>query len=130
MSLTLHSTLKSRTPVSAKTGVLWSNVADTVLGRAYDLSVVLIGNARSRRLNATYRGKDKPTNVLAFPIAKDAGEIYLNVPYAGQEASKYDHAERLHLTYLFIHGLLHLKGLDHGEKMEREEARLLKRFAR
>ena len=129
MPLTLHTTLRSKTPVSKKTGVLWSTAATQVLGNAYDLSVVLIGNARSHRLNATYRGKDKPTNVLAFPIAEDAGEIYLNVPYALKEASRYDHAAKHHLTYLFIHGLLHLKGFDHGASMEREEARLLKRFA-
>ncbi len=130
MSLLLHSTLKSKTPVSKKTGVLWSTIADEVLGRSYDLSVVLIGNARSHRLNLTYRGKDKPTNVLAFPVAKDSGEIYLNVPYAAKEAGNYDHSASLHLTFLFIHGLLHLKGLDHGPKMEQLEARLLKRFVR
>jgi probable rRNA maturation factor len=130
MSFQLHSTLKSRTPVSKKTGVLWSKAAAEVLGTAYDLSVVCIGDTRSHRLNLTYRGKDKPTNVLAFPVAKDAGEIYINIPYAGKEAPRYDHAAKHHLTYLFIHGLLHLKGLDHGPKMEQLEGRLLKRFTK
>ncbi len=130
MSFQLHSTLESRTPVPKKTGVLWSTVAAEILGKAYDLSVVLIGNARSHRLNATYRGKDKPTNVLAFPVAKDSGEIYINIPYALKEASKYAHGSAHHLSYLFIHGLLHLKGLDHGKEMETLEAKLLKRFTK
>ncbi|MBP9771874.1 MAG: rRNA maturation RNase YbeY [Candidatus Pacebacteria bacterium] len=129
MSFFLHTTLKAKTPVSKKTGVLWSTIAKSILGARYDLSVVLVGNARSHRLNLTYRGKDKPTNVLAFPVTETDGEIYLNIPYAIKEAPRYDHAPAHHLTYLFIHGLLHLKGLNHGPKMEALEAKLLKRFA-
>ena len=129
MSFSLHTTLKAKTPVSKKTGVLWSTIAREVLGDRYELSIVLIGNARSHRLNMTYRGKDRPTNVLSFPITKTVGEIYLNIPYAIKESSKYDHAPALHITYLFIHGLLHLKGLDHGPRMEALEKKLLRRFA-
>jgi probable rRNA maturation factor len=130
MSFLLHTTLKARTPVSKKTGVLWSKLAREVLGEAFDVSVVLIGDQRSHRLNLTYRRKDKPTNVLAFPIADDSGEIYLNVPYSIKESSRYGHAPEEHLSYLFIHGLLHLKGFDHGPVMEAQEKRLLKRLAR
>ncbi len=128
MALSLHTTLKAPTPVSKKTGVLWSVVAHQTLGKRYDVSVVLIGNVRSHRLNMMYRGKDKPTNVLAFPISDESGEIYINVPYAIREASKYDHSVDEHLSYLFIHGLLHLKGYDHGDAMERHEKRLMKKL--
>ena len=117
-------------PLSLRRRAVWSAAAREVLGTSFDVSVVFIGNDRSHRLNRTYRGKDAPTNVLAFPIAADVGEIYINVPYAVHEAPQYDHTPSLHLTYLFLHGLLHLKGLDHGPLMERTEARLLKGFGK
>lgn len=81
-----------------------------------------------RRLNQTYRRKDKPTNVLAFPISTDAGEICLDIPYIRRESKKYDHAPETHLDYLFIHGLLHLAGHDHGDAMERQERRLMRKY--
>jgi probable rRNA maturation factor len=130
MAFALQSTLRSRTPVSKKTGVVWSSIAAHVLPRTYDLSVVFIGDARMHRLNKLYRGKDKPTNVLAFPVSSTMGEIYIDIPYACRESQRYGHAPEQHLSYLFIHGLLHLKGLDHGTKMERLEKQLLKKFVR
>lgn len=129
MSLSFTTMLRT-SPLPPRRRAVWSAVAREVLGERYDVSVVFIGNARSHRLNAIYRGKDGPTNVLSFPVGKDMGEIYINVPYAVKEAAKYDHAPEVHLAYLFIHGLLHLKGLDHGPLMERTEARLLKRFGK
>ncbi len=128
MAFSLHSTLKTRTPVSKKTGVLWHTIAEKVLGKRYDLSVVLVGDARMHHLNKLYRGKDKPTNVLSFPVSSTTGEIYLDIPYARKESRNYDHSPEHHLTYLFFHGLLHLKGFDHGPKMEHLEATLLKTF--
>lgn len=130
MAATLHTTLRSRTPVSKRTGVCWSAIAEQTLGSEYALSVVFVGDDRMRRLNKLYRGKDKPTNVLAFPVNPDTGEIYIDIPYARKESRRYEHSPEDHLTYLFIHGLLHLKGLDHGPKMERLERQLLKKFAR
>lgn len=90
-------------------------LAREVLGPRYELSVVFIGAKRSRALNRTYRGKDKPANVLAFPLTRESGELFLT-PIA---------IPRGELLYLFIHGLLHLKGLDHGHIMEQQEKRLL-----
>jgi probable rRNA maturation factor len=122
-------TNKTRTnPLSSKRHSLWMTMADKVLGKGYDLSVVFVGDAFMRRINLTYRRKDKPTNVLAFPISKEAGEIYLDIPYVRRESKKYDHAPGVHLDYLFIHGLLHLAGYDHGDGMERHEARLMKKY--
>jgi rRNA maturation RNase YbeY len=53
----------------------------------------------------------------------------LNPRRSAKESRKYGHSEQEHLTYLFIHACLHLKGLDHGEAMEREEQKYLKQFA-
>ena len=130
MPLFIHSKLRSRTPVPRNTGVLWRTIAAEALGTAYDLSVVLIGDTRMHRLNKLYRGKDRPTNVLAFLVGDATGEIYIDVPYARRESGRYGHSPAHHLTYLFIHGLVHLKGLDHGPAMERLEERLFKKFVR
>ncbi len=118
----------SKNPLSAKRASLWTTMAETTLGKKYDLSVVFAGDAFMHKLNMTYRSKDKPTNVLAFPIADDSGEIYLDIPYIKRESKKYDHAPEVHLDYLFIHGLLHLAGHDHGDEMERNERRLMKKY--
>ncbi|MBX4189015.1 rRNA maturation RNase YbeY [Candidatus Parcubacteria bacterium] len=89
-----------------------------VLGDSYRLSLVLCGDALSRRLNRAYRKKDKPTNVLAFPLSKDSGEIFINLKKV----------KPFSVEFLFIHGLLHLKGMEHGATMERREQELLKKF--
>lgn len=118
----------SKNPLSTKRASLWTTVAEATLGKRYDLSVVFAGDAFMRRINSTYRHKDKPTNVLAFPISNVSGEIYLDMPYIKRESTKYSHAPEIHLDYLFIHGLLHLAGHDHGDEMERQEQRLLKKY--
>ena len=97
-----------------------------VLGSTYELSVAFISDGESRRINKALRGKNKPGNVLSFPFSKTSGEILIAPSHAKKEASLYGHTYRKHLAYLFIHGLLHLKGLPHGATMEAEEKRLLK----
>lgn len=71
-----------------------------------------------RRLNRERRHKDKPTNVLSFPLDKKNGEIFLNWPLIVREAPIFKRSAKEHALILFIHGLLHLKGLDHGSRME------------
>ena len=102
----------------AKLSPKMAGVKDIVLGKKYKLSLVFCGNSLSRQLNRTYRKKDKPTNVLSFPISKNSGEIFIN-------KDRYDDFTTL---YLFIHAVLHLKGRQHGAKMESEEKKLLKLF--
>ena len=106
----------------------FGRMKDAVLGKKYSLSVVFVGNATSRHLNKTYRGKDKPANVLSFPLSKTEGEIFMNVRQARLDAPTFNMRERPFLQYLFIHGLLHLKGFDHGSKMEVRERTLRKKF--
>ena len=95
----------------------FAKIKSLVLGPAYDLSLVIIGDRRSRRLNREHRGKDKPANVLAFPYTKTSGEIFLN-----------PRRSRGQVEYMFVHGLLHLKGMDHGSKMEAAEQKILARL--
>ena len=85
------------------------------MGKGYELSLVFCGNSLSRKLNRVYRGKDRPTNVLSFPLSKNSGEIFINLSGLGAFG----------VLELFIHGLLHLKGMAHGRKMEQAEKKLL-----
>lgn len=101
---------------------------DAVLGKNYDLSLVIVGNTRSQKLNATYRGKAKSTNILSFPLSKMEGEIFLNLNVAKKEAPQFDKTYTEFVAYLVIHGMLHLKGHSHGSTMERLEKKFLHEF--
>jgi ssRNA-specific RNase YbeY (16S rRNA maturation enzyme) len=89
-------------------------IKNKVLGEKYELSLVFVGKSISHKLNLQYRDKDKPTNVLSFPLSKTSGEIFIDLSFK-------EHSP----IFLFIHGLLHLKGMQHGATMEREEKKLL-----
>ncbi len=101
---------------------------DAVLGKKYNLSLVFIGNTLSRRLNRSYRNKDYPTNILSFPLEKDEGEIFINLAVAEKQAPLFGRNLKNFVAFLFIHGLVHLKGFEHGSKMESEEKRYRKKF--
>ena len=106
----------------------YEKIAKKVLGSRFDLSLVFIGNTRSENLNLKYRGIKKPTNVLTFPIDKDLGEIYINLRLAKHEAKIRGLKQDAYIAYLFIHGLLHLKGYKHGSTMENKEDSILSEF--
>ncbi len=105
------------------------HIKNAILGSKYDLSIAFVSSRESKRLNTTYRGKDKPTNVLSFPLSKDSGEIILDMKVAQKEAPLFGMTQKKFLCFLVIHGMLHLKGLDHGSTMEREEKKFLKKFS-
>ena len=103
----------------------FSRLKNTVLGRQYELSLVFIDQKRSRELNKKYRRKNKPTNVLSFPLSNKVGEIFIDLDTATKDAKKFGMSFREFVKYLFIHGLLHLKGMRHGATMETAEKKLL-----
>lgn len=105
------------------------NIKDHILGKEYDLSVVIISDKKSRSLNKKFRNKDYPTNVLSFPLSDDAGEIFLNLKKSVFEAKDFEMKTRDFLYYLLIHSMLHLKGYDHGKEMEKEEKKFMKKFS-
>ena len=98
------------------------------------LSITLVGDATIRKLNREYRRKDRPTDVLSFPLGDGAsqpllGDVVISVATAKRQAAEYDATLQRELERLLIHGILHLLGHDHhkpGERlrMEREEKRL------
>lgn len=107
----------------------FSNIKNAVLGKSYELSVVFCGNALSYKLNKIYREKNKPTNVLSFSISKNEGEIFINLPLIKKECELLKTENfKLKILHLLIHGMLHLKGMRHGAKMDKQEARFIKKF--
>ncbi len=122
MSLYLTNTTKSRFTIP------FAVIKDDILGKGYELSLNLIGEKRARAVNRRSRQKTYAPNVLSFPLSRQAGEVYLTPQVAKREAPRFKHSFKRHLTYLYIHGLLHLKGLDHGPKMERLEEHYLEKY--
>ena len=97
----------------------WKKIKEEILGKKYDLSVVLAGDSLMKKLNARYRKQNKSASVLSFPLSKQQGEIFINIQ------------QKTHSPlYLFIHALLHLKGFKHSAKMKEQENKFLKRYAK
>jgi probable rRNA maturation factor len=99
----------------------WIKTKEKILGKSYELSLVMADNKLMKKLNSHYREKNKTTNVLSFPLDKKLGEIFINKGLAKKEAQKGNVPFSKYLDHLFVHSLLHLKGFNHGEKMEAEE---------
>ena len=104
----------------------FESMKEDVLGEDYSLSLVFIGDRTSQRLNQEYRGVSKPASVLSFPLSEQEGEIFINLRKARDESHRFNMNFKRFVAYLFIHGMLHLKGMRHGCTMEEEEKRLLK----
>ena len=106
----------------------FKKIKEHILGKRYSLSIVLCGDTLIQKLNTTYRKKNTPTNVLSFPLEKNGGELFLNLAYIKKESDKLRQNMNRHTAYLFIHGLLHLKGYAHSSTMKKEEEKLLRYF--
>ncbi len=106
----------------------YETMKNDILGKRYDLSLQFVGPTRAAKLNQTYRQKTYTPNVLSFPLTEDTGEIFICPQVAVKEAAKYDLSTSGYVAYLFIHGLLHLKGLDHGDEMDKQEKRYLRKY--
>ncbi len=97
-----------------------------------DVSVAIIGDAAMRRLNRTYRGFDKVTDVLSFVEAEASfraagllGELVVDIDQIRRQAKLFGHGIRWELAFIVIHGTLHLLGYeDETERGRREMERL------
>jgi probable rRNA maturation factor len=101
---------------------------DHVLGAQYHLSLVVVGDARSKQLNFEYRKKTYIPNVLSFPLDVESGEIFLNLKQARREHKQRGESFEYFVALLFIHSMLHLIGKRHGSTMEEMEQKVLRRF--
>lgn len=106
----------------------YQEIQEKILGKSYSLSLIFIGEKRACALNKTHRNATYIPNVLSFPLTHDTGEIYITPNVAQKEASKYEMTSTEYIGYLFIHGLLHLKGYPHGDTMEKLEKKYCRLF--
>jgi probable rRNA maturation factor len=133
----------------ANAAVGWTHAARRA-PRADSLAIRVVGAAESRRLNRTWRGKDKPTNVLSFPAAPlpsaardpverpgasdlSLGDLAICAPVVAREAREQGKSAREHWAHMVIHGVLHLLGYDHENdrdavQMESIEIRILEQL--
>ena len=98
----------------------------------YEVDVNLIDNERIHEINREYRHVDRPTDVISFAFLDHVdgevtikgdiptllGEIFISVDKAKEQANAYGHSLLREMSFLFVHGLLHLLGYDHMTKEE------------
>ncbi|GAG85958.1 unnamed protein product [marine sediment metagenome] len=119
-------------------------------GAEVELGLVIATEERVKQLNRDYRGRDEPTDVLAFSAREEVGadlppfvqppdgvlhlgEVIISYPQAAMQAEEHQHSVKKELAILIIHGVLHLLGYEHDKpKLERQmrarEAELLSRI--
>ena len=95
--------------------------------QAAELTIRVVGAAESRRLNRTWRGKDKPTNVLSFSSEHELGDLAICAPVVAREAREQGKRPAAHWAHMVVHGVLHLLGYDHAEPDEEREMFALQR---
>src|SRR3989344_7207730 len=106
----------------------FARMKNDILGKNYSLSIAYVTPAKSRELNKKYRKKDKAANVLAFPLRKDMGELILCPGVIKKEAKNFGRTFEQFLGFLVIHGMLHLKGLEHSSTMEKAEEKYVQKY--
>lgn len=101
---------------------------NAVLGQRFELSVATVSKTRMRALNKAHRNIDRPTDILSFPLSKQSGEIILCMAEVKTHARACSMSEKKYLPYLVIHGMVHLKGHDHGRIMDELEKRYCRKL--
>ena len=109
------------------------------LGEDYEVDISIVSDQEIHELNRTYRGIDRPTDVLSFaleetteddPLAQVAlpadlgrflGDIIISYPRTQAQAEDYGHSLERELAFLAVHGFLHLNGYDHQSPEEEAE---------
>ncbi len=100
------------------------------------MSVSIIDDEMIHKINRDYRHVDRPTDVISFAFIDgiknkeellssckviDLGEIYISIERAKKQAEEYGHSLHRELCFLFVHGLLHLLGYDHMNKIDEDK---------
>jgi probable rRNA maturation factor len=101
-----------------------------------ELSIAIVGDLSIRRLNRDYLGRDKSTNVISFSMQEGdypdlnpqlLGDVVISADTAAREADEGGVSFNARLTFLLLHGILHLAGYDHERSGEVEAARMEKK---
>ena len=93
-------------------------------------SIIFIDDEKMHRMNLEYRGIDRTTDVLSFALEdndniiseiRNLGDVFISIPKMISQANEYEHSEKRELSFLSVHGLLHLLGYDHTRSEEEEK---------
>jgi probable rRNA maturation factor len=100
-----------------------------------DVTLAFVGSAAMRTLNRKFMKKDRPTDVLSFPVGRKGpdgryflGDIIVAAPVAARQARDKGHGLERELKLLVIHGFLHLLGFEHFAGIEEEERAARERY--
>lgn len=101
-----------------------------------EVSVSFVGDEEIRNLNRDYRGVDKSTDVLSFPmddefiiVSRILGDVIINTRRVMEQAKELGHSNERELSYLTVHSILHLLGYDHMEDEDKREMREREKLA-
>ncbi len=132
----VHLTIQIESPFVGAISRPWlrrivrATIAAVGISSPLELSLVIAGDETVHALNRQYRGVDRTTDVLAFPLAESAdgasfaspagstrhlGDVVVSFPRAKQQAEEFGHSLEIELALLLAHGVLHLLGYDHEE---------------
>lgn len=111
----------------------WANAALKNKIDAAEITIRIVDKAEISALNATYRHKNKPTNVLSFPLQSEpflVGDLAICAEVVLEEAQAQAKMPEAHWAHMVVHGILHLLGYDHEQddqaiQMETEEINIL-----
>ena len=94
-------------------------------------NIIIVDNETIHSINKEYRGVDRPTDVISFALEDDTsfvqteyrilGDIYISIDKAKEQADAYGHSLKREISFLTVHGLLHLLGYDHMTEEEEKE---------
>jgi len=143
VELDLQYAEKSEEPPSRDEFQQWVNLA-LIKDKPVQIGIRIVNEAESQSLNSQYRDKDKPTNILSFPVelpedvSKELdvlmlGDLVICSPVVENEARQQGKESKSHWAHMVIHGMLHLQGYDHisesdAEEMEGMEIKLLQKI--
>ena len=101
-----------------------------------EVSVSFVGDEEIRELNRDYRGVDKSTDVLSFPIDDEfildnriLGDVIINTRRVMEQAEELGHSNEREFSYLTVHSILHLLGYDHMEDEDKRQMREREKLA-
>lgn len=124
----MASTLEIRNFTRSSAPVFPFSKAQENILPGWELSLVFAGEKRARQLNTLLRKKTYVPNVLSYEVGKKSGEIIICPSVAQKQAPLYNFTYTQMTGFLFIHGLLHLKGMSHSATMDKKERELLALF--
>jgi len=135
MEISFEFVNKTTEDVAKYQAVMLSLVEETVsllkIDEDIELSLIIVDNQEIHQINQTYRGIDRPTDVISFALEDTTeimiegmprmlGDIFISIDKIKEQAKEYQHSFQREFAFLFVHGLLHLLGYDHNDTKEQE----------